>query len=60
MCFPLDPQQRKSIARRRQQTRDHRLGRRLEDYREESTARMTERFHLVPEMPAETVPVGGK
>jgi putative transposase len=29
MCFPLDPQQRKVIARRRQQTRDHRLGMRL-------------------------------
>ena len=29
MCFPLDPQQRKGIARRRQQTRDHRLGMRL-------------------------------
>jgi transposase len=29
----------------------------LEDYREELTALMTERFHLVPEMPAEVVPV---
>jgi transposase len=29
MCFPLDPQQRKGIARRRQQTRDYRLGMRL-------------------------------
>jgi len=29
MCFPLDPQQRKVIARRRQQTRDYRLGMRL-------------------------------
>jgi hypothetical protein len=29
----------------------------LEDYREELTALMTERFHLVPEMPAETAPV---
>jgi transposase len=29
----------------------------LEDYREELTALMTERFHLVPAMPAETVPV---
>jgi transposase len=29
MCFPLDPQHRKGIARRRQQTRDHRLGMRL-------------------------------
>ena len=29
MCFPLDPQQRKAIARRRQQTRDYRLGMRL-------------------------------
>ena len=25
MCFSLDPQQRKGIARRRQQTRDYRL-----------------------------------
>jgi transposase len=32
----------------------------LEDYREELAALMTERFHLVPEMPAETVPVWGK
>jgi transposase len=32
----------------------------LEEYREELTALMTERFHLVPEMPAETVPVWGK
>jgi transposase len=29
----------------------------LEDYREELTALMTERFHLVPERPAEAVPV---
>jgi hypothetical protein len=29
----------------------------LEDYREELTKLMTERFQLVPEMPAETVPV---
>jgi transposase len=29
----------------------------LEDYREELTALMTERFHLVPEKPAEAVPV---
>jgi len=29
----------------------------LENYREELTALMTERFHLVPAMPAETVPV---
>jgi hypothetical protein len=28
----------------------------LEDYREELTALMTERFHLVPESPAEAVP----
>jgi transposase len=32
----------------------------LDDYREELTALMTERFHLVPEMPAETMPVWGK
>ncbi len=32
----------------------------LDDYREELTTLMTERFHLVPEVPAETVPVGGK
>ena len=32
----------------------------LEDYREELAALMTERFHLVPEMQAETVPVWGK
>jgi transposase len=32
----------------------------LEDYREELTALMTERFHLVPAMPAETVPVWGR
>jgi transposase len=31
----------------------------LEDYREELTALMTERFHLVPERPAEAVPVWG-
>jgi transposase len=29
MCFPLDPQQRKAIHRRRQKTRDHRVGMRL-------------------------------
>jgi transposase len=29
----------------------------LEDYREELTVLMTERFHLVPERPAEAVPV---
>src|SRR5262245_24359460 len=29
MCFPLDPQQRKGIARRRQKTRDHRASMRL-------------------------------
>ena len=29
----------------------------LEDYREELTTLMAERFHLVPEMPTETVPV---
>jgi transposase len=29
MCFPLDPAQRQGIARRRQQTRDYRLGMRL-------------------------------
>jgi len=29
MSFPIDPQQRKVIARRRQQTRAHRLGMRL-------------------------------
>src|SRR4051812_46986721 len=29
MCFPLDPQQRKVIARRRQQTHDYRVGMRL-------------------------------
>ena len=29
MCFSLDPQQRKGIARRRQQTRDYRLAMRL-------------------------------
>ena len=29
----------------------------LEDYREELTALMTERFHLVPEMPTETAAV---
>jgi transposase len=29
MCFPLDPQQRKVVARRRQQNRDYRLGMRL-------------------------------
>ena len=29
----------------------------LEDYWEELTALMTERFHLVPERPAEAVPV---
>jgi hypothetical protein len=29
----------------------------LGDYREELTALMTERFHLVPERPAEAVPV---
>jgi len=29
----------------------------LEDYWEELTALMMERFHLVPEMPVETVPV---
>jgi hypothetical protein len=29
MCFPLDPEQRKGIARRRQQIRDYRLGTRL-------------------------------
>jgi transposase len=32
----------------------------LQDYREELTTLMTERFHLVPEMPAETVLVWGK
>jgi hypothetical protein len=32
----------------------------LQEYREESAALMTERFHLVPEMPAETVHVWGK
>jgi transposase len=32
----------------------------LEDYREELAALMTERFHLVPEMQVETVPVWGK
>jgi transposase len=31
----------------------------LEEYRDELTALMTECFHLVPEMPAETVPVWG-
>jgi transposase len=31
----------------------------LEDYREELAALMTERFHLVPEVPAEAVPVWG-
>jgi transposase len=31
----------------------------LEDYREELTMLMTERFHLVPEMTAEAVPVWG-
>jgi transposase len=31
----------------------------LQEYREELTALMTERFHLVPEMPVETVPVWG-
>jgi transposase len=29
VCFPLDAQQRKGIARRRQKTRDHRVGMRL-------------------------------
>jgi hypothetical protein len=29
MCFSLDPAQRQGIARRRQQTRDYRLGIRL-------------------------------
>ena len=29
MCFSLDPQQRKGIARRRQQTRDYHLAMRL-------------------------------
>jgi hypothetical protein len=29
----------------------------LQDYREELAALMVERFHLVPEMPTETVPV---
>jgi len=29
MCFPLESQQRKGIARRRQQSRDHRVGMRL-------------------------------
>jgi transposase len=32
----------------------------LQDYREELTTLMTERFHLVPELPGETVPVWGK
>ena len=32
----------------------------LEDYRDELTTLMTERFHLVPAIPAETVPVWGK
>jgi transposase len=32
----------------------------LEDYREELTTLRTECFHLVPEMPAEPVPVWGK
>jgi transposase len=31
----------------------------LQDYRRELTALMTERFHLVPEMPVETAPVSG-
>ena len=32
----------------------------LENYREELTALMTERFHLVPDMPVEAMPVWGK
>jgi len=32
----------------------------LQDYRDELTTLMVERFHLVPEMPVETVPVWGK
>ena len=32
----------------------------MHEDREELTALMTERFHLVPEMPVETVPVWGK
>jgi len=31
----------------------------LHEYRDELTTLMTERFHLVPEMPAEAVPVWG-
>jgi hypothetical protein len=29
----------------------------LEDYREELTVLMTERFHLVPDLPAEPAPL---